>query len=304
MTTKQTRIREQFDMNAVTVAGVVQKLWGRQADVFARLRISRRNLLVETEDAHASYVTLRFPNGSVGDSPITLQPGSIIRVGGFLTHNWINETLRHFLDAAQDTTFFDWVPTEDLVAWQEIAFRRSSAVLNVLYLGLLDENGLTEGNYGNEEDFEPGTLNKVVLEGIVSGSKWSFVHDEGVDEFARLATYDRHTRIDEKREGNFGRPRRRPHYITVLFPSGKTTGGQPIQLAQKGRLRVVGQLSDRGQEITLHNALVRTGSQKAIELMQRLPGTDRLYEIVSQWEVLHVRADAAIIYTAGRPRKK
>ena len=38
---------EQFDMHSATLAGVVQKLWGHNSDVFARLRVSRRGQLVE-----------------------------------------------------------------------------------------------------------------------------------------------------------------------------------------------------------------------------------------------------------------
>jgi hypothetical protein len=34
-------------MNSATLAGVVQKLWGHNGDVFARLRVSRRGQLVE-----------------------------------------------------------------------------------------------------------------------------------------------------------------------------------------------------------------------------------------------------------------
>jgi hypothetical protein len=301
---KPTRTREHFDLNTVTVAGVVQKLWGHEGEVFARLRISRRDLLVETEDAHTSYVTLRFPEGCVGGSPITLQAQSIIRVGGYLCHHWIQETLRRFLETAGDQTFFEWVPADDLPAWQDVTFRRSSAILNVLYLGLLDENGLTTESHGSEKDFEAGTLNRAVLEGIISGKRWSCIHDDGVDEYARLAAYDRYTSIDKRRPGNFGQPLRRPHYVNVNFPDGKTSNGHEVQLPPKARLRIVGHLSDRGQQVTLHDALVRTGSKKAIALMQRLPGTERLHEISAQWETLHIRTDAAIVYTAGSPKSQ
>ena len=60
------RPAEQFDINSAKLAGEVQKLWGRGGDVFARLRVSQRGLLVETDEAQSSFTNLRFANGMVG----------------------------------------------------------------------------------------------------------------------------------------------------------------------------------------------------------------------------------------------
>ena len=293
---------EQFDMNNVTVAGVLQKLWGRGGDVFARLRVSHRGLLVEPEDVHACYVTLRFPGGSVDGKPVTLQPDARIRVNGFLTHTQIDETIRKFLEAAGEPGFLNDVPSEDLDAWRGIAFRRRSAVLNVLSLAMLDADGRVLETAGPGDELIPETLTQAALEGVIAQT-WEYLRDGGVDRFARLAVYDCHTRTEDK-EGNFGRPRRKPHYVTVLFPAGKTTGGHEVQVSEKSRLRVAGDLHDLGQRVTLHDALTRTGKSHVMELIQRLPGAERLHDISAQWETLHVRADAVIVYTAGRSRKK
>jgi len=291
-------VSEQFDLNEVTVAGVVQKLWGRSADVYARLRISQRGVLVEPEDALACYVTLRFADGRVGGDPITLQPGAALRVGGYLTHNWIDESLRKFLDGARASDFLESVPEDDLGAWRKISFRRSSAVLNVLVMTVLHVEA--EGVEINQQ--EATAPNQATLEGIVA-KQWQYQRDGGVtDLFARLAVYDAHTHVSEV-EGNFGRPRRSPHYINVLFPEGKVAG-HSIRLADKTRLRVSGQLRDLGQRVTLHDALIRTGRTSVAELINRLPGAECLHEIMTHWDGLHLRAEAAIIYTAGRPRKK
>ena len=303
MSSQKSRSRsEQFDMNNVTVAGVLQKLWGRGEDVFARLRVSHRGLLVEPEDVHACYVTLRFPEGSVGGKPVTLQPNATIRVNGFLTHTQIDESIRKFLEVSGEPGFLDDVPPDDLDAWRNVGFRRRSAVLNVLYLSMLDTEGqvLEFADQGDEKSLD--VFNQAALEGVIAQT-WEYQRNGGVDRFARLAVYDCHTRT-EAREGNFGRPRRKPHYVTVLFPAGKTTSGHEVLLSEKSRIRVVGDLHDLGQRVTLHDALTRTGKSHVIELIQRLPGAERLHDISTQWETLHVRADAVIVYTAGRSRKK
>jgi hypothetical protein len=289
-------------MNNVTVAGVLQKLWGRGRDVFARLRVSQRGLLAEPEDVHACYVTLRFPEGSVGGKPVTLQPNATVRVNGFLTHTEIDETIRKFLEAAGVPDLLNDVPPEDLDAWREIGFRRRSAVLNVLSLAMLDTEGQVLEAAGQGDEMSLDILNQAALEGVIAQT-WEYQRNGGVDRFARLAVYDCHTRTED-REGNFGRPRRKPHYITVLFPAGKTTGGHEVQVSEKSRIRVVGELHDLGQRVTLHDALTRTGKSHIMELIQRLHGAERLHDISTQWETIHVRAGAVIVYTAGRSRKK
>jgi hypothetical protein len=205
--------REQFDMNDVTVAGVFQKLWGRGGDVFARLRVSHRGLLVEPVDVHACFVTMRFPEGSVGGKPVTLQPNATIRVNGFLTHTQIDESIREFLELAGEPGFLDDVPSEDLDAWRNIGFRRRSAVLNVLNLSILNTEGQVLEVAGQLDGMSLDILNQAVLEGVIVQT-WEYQRNGGVDRFSRLAVYDCHTRTED-REGNFGRPRRKPHYITV-----------------------------------------------------------------------------------------
>lgn len=281
------RSKEQFDLNSVTLTGVVQKLWGRSQDVYARLRVSQRGLAAEPEDAQACYVTLRFPDGNVAGAPLTLQPETLVRVCGYLTHTHVDESLRKFLEAAHAPEFLEHAPPEDLEAWRAVVFRRGSAVLNVLGLEL--SGGPLQA------------CNQAALEGIVSRT-WQYARSDRLDLFARLAVYDPHTRIDESQPGNFGRPRRRPHYVNVLFPDGKVAGHE-LRLAEKSRLRVSGELRDQGQKVSLHEALLRTGDPKVIELISRLPCADDLHEISAQWESLHLLAQAVIVYTAGSRRK-
>ena len=277
---------EQFDMNSATLAGVVQKLWGHYGDVFARLRVSRRGQLVETDDAQSSLINLRFANGMVGEKDLSLQPGDLVRVTGYLSHSEFDETIRNFLEAARKPDFLENVPKEDLAAWQAITFKRVNTMFNVETLDLLDSK-------------KPGVgvINRVVLEGPIA-KQWT--HSEDV--YLRMAVYDQHTRVT-KEKGNYGRPRLLPHYLTIVLPSGKTTGGREVVANVKDRLRVTGELHDHGYRRTLHEMLLGTGSTAVTDLLQRLPNADELHTISAQQESLHVVASAVIVYASAGSRK-
>jgi hypothetical protein len=304
-------VNERFDINQVTVVGSVQKLWGRGEDVFARLRVSNRGLSVEGEDAQSTYVTLRFQNGSADGAPVTLQPGDSISVRGYLTHTRFDETLRKFLDAAGAPNFIEYVPSGDLSLWRGITFKRFNTILNVVSLSSIpgevvpavETKKKSRKRKGDssylEDNLSIGDINKVVIEGVVA-KVWEYRRNEGkfesIDLYARLAVYDDRTMIDEKGEGNFGRPRRRPHYVNVRFQGGKTSSGVAVKIAAKNRARVTGQLRDQGKAVSLHEALLATGDTAVMEAIQRLPDADRLHEIKAQEETLHVLCDAVVIY--------
>jgi hypothetical protein len=273
-------------MNSATLAGVVQKLWGHNGDVFARLRVSRRGQLVETEDAQSSLINLRFANGMVGEKDLSLQPGDVVRVTGYLSHSEFAETIRNFLEAARKPDFLENVPKEDLAAWQAITFKRVNTMFNVETLDLLDSKKPVVG-----------VINRVVLEGPVA-KQWT--HSEDV--YLRMAVYDQHTRVT-KEKGNYGRPRRLPHYLTIVLPGGKTTGGREVVANVKDRLRVTGELHDHGYRRTLHEMLLGTGSTAVTDLLQRLPNADELHTISAQQESLHVVASAVIVYASAGSRK-
>jgi hypothetical protein len=265
---------------------VVQKLWGHNGDVFARLRVSRRGQLVETEDAQSSLINLRFANGMVGEKDLSLQPGDVVRVTGYLSHSEFDETIRNFLEAARKPNFLENVPKEDLAAWQGIAFKRVNTMFNVETLELLDSKKPVAG-----------VINRVVLEGPVA-KQWT--HSEDV--YLRMAVYDQHTRVT-KEKGNYGRPRRLPHYLTIVLPGGKTTGGREVVANVKDRLRVTGELHDHGYRRSLHEMLLGTGSTAVTDLLQRLPNADELHTISAQQESLHVVAFAVIVYASAGSRK-
>lgn len=289
-------IHEQFDLNLAALAGVIHSVWGKAADVFARIAVSNRGELMEQDDKFTSFVTLRFASGALDGSPISVQPGDAVRVRGYLTHMDYNESLRKFLDDAHSRDFFDLVAPDDLQAWRSLTLRRHNAVMNVLSLAILDMNGQIVANFGNKiKPDDP--VNRASVEGIVA-RVWEYPHSDCVDLYARLAVYDEHTPVT-KHEGNFGRARRIAHYVTVRFPAGKTSTGSPVRLNNKTRIRVVGELRDKGQVVTLHEELLKTGLPVVAEMMQRVSNADRMSTITAQQESLHVLADALIVYSAN-----
>jgi hypothetical protein len=288
--------REQFDLNLVVVSGVIGSVWGKNNDVFARLALSLRGRLVENDDTFASYVTVRFADGMIGGVPISIQPGDVLKIQGYLVHREYQETLRKFLDEANAMSFLNYVDPADLSAWRLLTLERRNGLVNALAMSLLDGNGKLIAHFG--EPIHEKSLNRAQVEGIVA-RVWEYRHDEGVDLFARIAVYDEHTPIDSKRAGNFGRARRAAHYITVRFSNGKTSSGAIIRLQMKMRIRVVGELRDKAQVVTLRDELLRTGSSEVAAMMQRMTDAGQLSEIKNQQESLHVLASAVVVYSSS-----
>jgi hypothetical protein len=289
--------REQYDLNRIVVSGVIGSVWGRNNDVFARLALSLRERLVENEDRFASHVTLRFGGGMIGGVPISIQPGDVLKIQGYLVHREYHETLRKFLDEANAMSFLDYVDPADLSAWRLLTLERRNGLVNALAMSLLDGNGRLIAHFG--QPVQEKSLNHAQVEGIVA-RVWEYRHNEGLDLFARIAVYDEHNPIDSNRAGNFGRARRAAHYITIRFPNGKTSSGATIRLQMKTRIRVVGELRDKSQIVTLRDELLKTGSSEVAAMMQRVTDPGQLSEIRNQQESLHVLANAVVVYSSGK----
>lgn len=288
--------KEQFDLNLVVAAGAIRSVWGKNNDVFARLALSQRGRLVETDDTFASYVTLRFADGMINASPITIQAGDVLKVQGYLVHREYQETLRKFLDEANAMSLLDCVDPADLPAWRSLTLERRNGLVNVLSMSLLDVSGNLIEQFG--APIQDQNQNRAYAEGIVA-RVWEYRHAEGVDLFARIAIYDEHTPIDLSRAGNYGRTHRKAHYATIRFPNGKTSSGSAVRLKTKTRIRVVGELRDKAQIVTLREELLKTGSSAVAEMMQRVIGAEQLSEITNQQESLHILANAVVMYTKG-----
>jgi len=282
------RVSEQFDLNTATVAGRIIRLWGRSGDVFARLRVSLRGELGEIDDTHSAYVNIRIPNGMIGNTPISLQPEDVVLVKGYITHANYDETLRKFLSAAGELTFLDKnVPADDLDAWRSIQFKRQNAVLNAVELSPMIEASKNKNKIESQ--------NFIDLEGVVART-WEYRRDGEVDLFLRIAVYDEWTTVSSEKKGNFGKPFRKPHYVNVLLPGGKTVQGKPVNAKAKQRIRVRGELRDKGHRVTLHESLMTLGSSEIAEMMGRVINAEKMSEIHVQQESLHVLANAVVVY--------
>jgi hypothetical protein len=238
------RVSEQFDLNTATIGGTIIRLWGRSGDVFASLRVSLRGALRETDDTQSAYVNIRIPNGMIGNTPVTLQPEDAVLVKGYITHANYDETLRKFLSAAGELTFLDKnVRAEDLDAWRSIQFKRQNAIINAVELSLMMEADKKLNKIEN--------LNFIDLEGVVARI-WDLRQRDGeVDLFLRIAVYDEWTTVSSEKKGNFGKPFRKPHYVNVLLPGWKTVQGKLVNAKAKQRIRVRGELRDKGHRVTL-----------------------------------------------------
>lgn len=280
----RSRVNEQFDLNHARLAGTIIRLWGRNGDVFGRLRVSTRGELPEADDAHSCYVNIRVPNGTLNGSPVTLQQGDIARVEGYVAHTSYEETLRKFLSVAGESKFLDLhVPPDDLDAWRSIQFKRSNAIINAQGIEL------AAANAKKKKDNNP--INSIDLEGIVART-WEYRRDDSIDRFARLAIYDQFAPIADGRNGKNGRPFRQPHYVNVLLPSN----GRQVNVALKQRIRVIGEFRDRGHRVTLHESLMALGSTDVVDLMGRVINAEVMEQINVQQESLHVRATAVVAY--------
>jgi hypothetical protein len=269
---------EQFDLNAVKTTGVIAKLWGRNGDVFARLRID------QSDETKAPYATLRIPNGMIGDNLVTLKEGDRARIEGYLSHVAYVESLRRFLEAAGEKHFFEQqVPPGDLDAWRSIAFRRQNALVNVLALQTSTADSSAPVNF-------------VDMEGVIA-RVWEYPREREVHVFARIACYDEHAPAGEGTR-NFGRVVRLPHYLNICFPGGKTMNGVSVALRQKQRLRVRGELHDGGRPVTLRDQLNTLGSSQIVELMNRVKNPELLQQITATQESLHVIANAMVLYSS------
>jgi len=256
--------------------------------VFARLRVSLRGEIRETEDAHSVYINVRIPNGMIGNTLVTLQSEDVVLVKGYVTHANYDEMLRKFLSVAGELTFLDNnIPAEDLNVWRSIQFKRQNAVINVVELTPVIE--------GNKKKNKIESLNFIDLEGVVART-WEYKRDGEADLFLRIAVYDEWTTVSGEKKGNFGRPFRQPHYVNVLLPGGKTTQGKPVSAKTKQRIRVRGELRDKGQRVTLHESLMMLGSSEIAEMMGRVINAEKMSEITIQQESLHVLANAVIVY--------
>lgn len=310
------RRTERFDINSVTIKGQITKIWARGSDVYARLRILDQDA---SEKENHRFTNIRLPQGTIHGQELSLQGNEIMRLSAFILHTSFEETLRRFLDLAECPEFLDVVPKNDLKLWRDIMFIRHNSMLNVRRATLFDpESGKLIQSFAPERTYgsplDPDNIdvqrndtpsNKVIIEGIAA-RVWEIPRRSSPipDKMLRIAVYDRFAPIDRHPEaqGSFGLPRRKPHYVNIFLPAGKTTTGYDVDIELKDRVRITGQIGSRSWSVTLREALMETGSSDVVAAMQRLgEHTDMLDRITTQQEAAHVEANAIIKYSSGSP---
>ena len=240
---------ERFDANQAVLAGQVTRIWARGGDVFARLETTEPALPAEA--AEAPRVTLRLPGGLAGGQEVSLLKGDRLRLSGHLADLPQDEGLRDFLRRAERLDLLERHP--ELAALNGKA-RRTLTCLVPESLERIDA---------------PLALNTVRLEGVVARA-WEY---DG-QRFARLAIYDAHTAVTAQ-PGKDGRPRRIPHYISVLFPGGQLNG-RPVSVRPKERLRVSGCLVDRPYSEDLRSFLL---DAHLADQLASLPDSDLIADL-------------------------
>jgi hypothetical protein len=263
---------EQFDHNTVELEGIIQRIWEHGGSVFFRLAVFDQ--LRIDNDTHLYHgVTCRLPEGMVGNQLISLLPGDPVRVIGHLVDAPYIETMRQFLTDARAADFLDSIP--DPAGWSAVKVSRVSTIVDAQDV--------------IQTQIEKGKChNRTTVQGVIAK-----VWERGGNVLARLAVYDAHTTIASQ-NGKLDRPRRTPHYVTILFLDGKVNE-RAVHLEVKNRLRVIGYLSTRFYRESLKEILLRS---KNLSLLNNLPNSDRVGDISAAREATYVVAQSAIVFAS------
>ncbi len=246
-----------FDINRCSISGQVMRVWDWGEDVLFRLAF------VPAGAASPRQMTLYTPQGMVDGHLLDIAPGDYVRAEGFLTDIEFEETLRDFLRFARVSDF-----KESGEGWDQVAFKRSHVRLTVLSLERIAAGECTPP--------------QVLLQGVATRA-WPLRQRTAV----RLAVYDEYTSVIAPANGK--PERRRPHYLTVLLPEGRS--------ARRGeRLRASGTLHVRLYRESLEHALLRNGYAELLQNADR----DYLEHISALRSSVSINAEAVSVFSRLR----
>ena len=257
---------ERFDANQVELSGVITRIWARHGDVFARLDTSSS---LKDDPGALLRSTLCFPAGLVDGQEVSLLKGDGLHLTGHLEDLPGEETLHDFLLKAGELAQLETYPELGQLAGRA---RRAMTCVIPDTLQIVHPNA---------------PLNAVRIEGVVAKA-WEY---DG-HRFVRLAVYDRHTRLTGQ-PGKNGRPRRTPHYVSVLFEAGQVAG-RPVVLKVRDRCRIGGLLVDRPYSESLRTFLLDSHQADALA---ELPNSDDLADIRIRRSSVCVLAQTLIQFT-------
>ena len=254
-------MEERFDLNRTQISGIVQRIWDYGEDIFVRLEFH------PDEDRPPRYITLKIPGGLVDGEFVTIQPGELIQVEGYLADVPYTESIQEFFRDAKARPFYQ--DSDQAEGWEKIEIKRVGTQVVVTTLASVSSDP---------------HLNSVIIQGVVARS-WK----GGADTFARLAVYDPHTEIiAEAKNGRL--PKRKAHYATVRIPGGEVDG-KKIVLDKRARMRVSGHLHIHFYRQSLPQILERAGQK---DLNENLPASAQ--DIYAVRDSLYVIGDSLVVF--------
>lgn len=293
---------EDFDLNTARVLGQVHSVWSKYEHTFLRVAVTEPAIHAvipkesegetdgsgksDPESKRVQFITARIENGLLHGELVTVMPGDWVLINGYLADMPYEESIREFLDdvrfpraqkkakAFPGGKLIDEFPNRE--EWDKVRVKRVNTRLEVVDLEIF-----MEGNNGRE------IVNFAEVEGIVA-TAWRW----GGDLYARLAIYDCYASILPG-NGKNGHPRRKPHYVTVVFPESKVSG-RAIELHERSRVRVRGAVLMRLYNETLREMLIRNA--KIGLLLDEIPNADQIGQYRASRAATYVIASSAQVF--------
>ncbi|MBN1887889.1 MAG: hypothetical protein JW850_07850 [Thermoflexales bacterium] len=231
---------ENFDVNSVTIGGVVTRVWSRHDDVYASLVVHGQYGVLsqilpfgnkDGDSHHLVYATIMLPGGKTAEGmPVSLAKKGKVRVSGYIREVPYAETLGRIKQRAGVSQMDE--------GDDDVTLGRISTCTVVKTI---------------ERNSEPADANLVEIGGVVT-KVWT----KRDNVCARLAVYDQFSEILSP-AGKRKLPRRKAHYVTIMLPGGKTSDGLEASIAKNDRLRATGFMCDVPYIETLRQVKVRAG---------------------------------------------
>jgi hypothetical protein len=246
---------ERFDMNTVTIAGIVQRIRPFNA----------HHVLVHMASGE-NRVTIALPE----EHDITMMVGERITVHGWLEDVPYDESFSAFLQRAGKSDLLE--------KYTELAGIRDQTIQRVLTV-VTPETTQSEPVGDDVSVDDPD--NAVRIEGIIVRA-WAYSNNL----YARLAIYDKHA-DSLAEDGNNGLPKRQARYVTVQFTDSRVDGRQlkiggkasmdviPGVIHRNDRVRISGSMKGRVYVESMRDWL---GRAKRTDITSQLPNADMLLD--------------------------
>lgn len=229
---------ENVHLNETTISGVVKKVVFQNGDVLFRLAQP-----LETE--RENILSVRIPSGQIDGALVSLGPGDLVQVSGYLA------------EAPQRMSL--------------------SAILEKLRLPdriQSGDEGLLVGHITTQlvaQAFERLDVGQPLTNTVQLGGVIHKFYAAKADTIIRLDIYDRHTRVVEH-NARVGLPHRQAHHVSLRLIGGKSADGHKPRLKTKGQVLASGDLRQYLYSESLKKIMMR-----ARQFNRILDGDDERY---------------------------